>query len=159
MHIHPNARLRQRGPLWLVIQHLEEGRSLSELVDENGISLRCAYCWLARYHSGSVATLANRRRVLRTQRRTLVPQQLQHSVALRHQRLHMRHIAGLVHTPFSTVARTLSRLGLGPTHTERTARPSGSSRTSIKNGTMAWPSRTRKSGNAGCLATWGSITG
>ena len=32
---------------------------------------------------------------------------------LRHQRLHLRHIARLLHAPFSTVARTLSRLGLG----------------------------------------------
>jgi len=34
-------------------------------------------------------------------------------VALQHQRLHMRHIGRLLHAPFSTVARTLSRLGLG----------------------------------------------
>lgn len=49
----------------------------------------------------------------RTQRRTLDPQQLQHAVDLRHQRLHLRHIARLLQAPFSTVARTLSRLGLG----------------------------------------------
>jgi transposase InsO family protein len=34
-------------------------------------------------------------------------------VDLRHQRLHLRHIARLLAAPFSTVARTLSRLGLG----------------------------------------------
>jgi len=38
MHSHHNARFTQRGPLRLVIQHLEEGRSLSELAAENGIS-------------------------------------------------------------------------------------------------------------------------
>ena len=32
---------------------------------------------------------------------------------LRHQRLHLRHIARLLQAPFSTVARALSRLGLG----------------------------------------------
>ena len=32
---------------------------------------------------------------------------------LRHQRLHLRHIARLLAAPLSTVARTLSRLGLG----------------------------------------------
>ena len=48
MHSHPNARLTQRGRLRLVIQHLEHGRSLAELAAENGISLRCAYRWLAR---------------------------------------------------------------------------------------------------------------
>lgn len=44
MHSHPNARLTQRERLRLVIQHLREGRSLSELSAENGISLRCAPC-------------------------------------------------------------------------------------------------------------------
>jgi len=49
MHSHPTARLTQRGRLRLVIQNLEEGRSLSELAAENRISLRCAYRWLACY--------------------------------------------------------------------------------------------------------------
>ena len=43
----------------------------------------------------------------------LDPQQLQHAVELRHQRLHLRHITRLLQSPFSTVARALSRLGLG----------------------------------------------
>jgi transposase InsO family protein len=77
----------------LVIQHLEEGRSLSDLAAENRISLRCAYRWLTRYRSGGVASLADRRSVRRTQRRTLDPQKLQHAVEFRHQRLHLRHIA------------------------------------------------------------------
>lgn len=113
MHSHPNALLTQKGRLRLVTQHLEHGRSLSELAAENGISLRCAYRWLARYRSGGPASLADPRSVRRTQRRTLDPQQLQDAVDLRHQRLHLRHIARLLHAPFSTVARTLSRLGLG----------------------------------------------
>jgi transposase-like protein len=48
--------------------------------------------------------------VCRTQRRTLDPQKLQHAVDLRHQRLHLRHIARLLEAPFSTVARALIRL-------------------------------------------------
>ena len=52
MHSHSNARLTQKGRLRLVTQHQEHGRSLSELAAENGISLRCAYRWLARYSSG-----------------------------------------------------------------------------------------------------------
>nr|WP_255090598.1 helix-turn-helix domain-containing protein [Vulcanococcus limneticus] len=94
-------------------QHLDQGRSLAELAAENAISLRCAYRWLARYRSGGTASLADRRSVRRTQRRTLDPQQLQHAVELRHQRLHLRHVARLVQAPFSTVARLLNRLGLG----------------------------------------------
>jgi hypothetical protein len=51
--------------------------------------------------------------VRRTQGRTLDPQKLQQAVHLRHQRLHLRHIARILRAPFSTVARVPSRLGLG----------------------------------------------
>ena len=96
-----------------LIQHLEHGCSLSELAAENGISLRCAYRKLARYRCGGPASLADRRSVRRTQLRTLDSQQLQQAVDLRHLRLHLRHIARLGRAHFSSVARTLSRLGLG----------------------------------------------
>ena len=109
MHSHPNARLTQRGRLRLICQHLDQGRSLPELAADVGISLRCAYKWLARFRAGGPAALADRRSVRRHQRRTLDPQQLQKAVDLRHQRLHLRHIARLLAAPFSTVARTLSR--------------------------------------------------
>jgi transposase len=112
MHTHANARLTQRGRLRLVSQHLHENRALPELAAEAGISLRCAYKWLARYRSGGAAALADRRSVRRTQRWTLDPQHLQRAVELRHQRLHLRHIARLLAAPFSTVARALNRLGL-----------------------------------------------
>jgi len=82
-----------------VIQHMEHGRSLRELAAENGISLRCAYHWLARYRLGGPTSLADRRSVRRTQRRKLDSQQLQQAVDLRHQRLHLRHIARLSRRP------------------------------------------------------------
>jgi transposase len=113
MHSHPNVRLTQKGRLQLVTQRLDHGRSLAELAAENGISLRCAYRWLARYRLGGVASMPERRSARRTQRRTLEAQQVQHAVDLRHQRLHLRHIARLLQAPFSTDARALSHLGLG----------------------------------------------
>jgi len=51
MHSLPNPRLTQKGRRRLVTQHLEHGRRLKELAAENGISLSCAYRWLARYRS------------------------------------------------------------------------------------------------------------
>ena len=84
MHSHPNARLTQKSRLRLVYQHLQDRRSLAELAAEAGISLCCAYKWLARHRSGGAASLADRRSVRRTQRRTLDPQQHQQAVALRH---------------------------------------------------------------------------
>jgi transposase len=121
MHSHPNACPTERGRHRLVIQHLEQGRSFAELAAANrycfaeafSYSLRCAYRWLARYRSGGLASLADRRSARRTQRRTLHPQQLQQAVDLLHQRLHLRHIARLLAAHFSTVAPPLNRLGLG----------------------------------------------
>ena len=113
MHRHTNARLTQKGRLRLVTQHLDHGRSLAELTAESGISLRCAYRWLARHRSGGPGSLADRRSVRHAQRRRLESPKLQHAVDLRHQRLHLRHIARLHQAPFSTVARALSRSGLG----------------------------------------------
>ena len=104
MHTHANARLTQRGRLRLVSQHLNHHRSLAELAAEAGISLRCAYKWLARYRSGGAAALTDRHSARHSQRRSLDPQQLQQAVDLRHQRLHLRHIARLLAAPFSTEA-------------------------------------------------------
>jgi len=113
IHIHTDVRLTQKGRLRLVSQHLNNHRPLAELAAEAGISLRCAYKWLALYRSGGPTALADRRSVRRTQRPTLDPQHLQRAVELRHQRLHLRHIARMLAAPFSTVAIALNRLGLG----------------------------------------------
>jgi transposase len=86
---------------------------LAELAAEAGISLRCVYKWLARYRSGGAASLADRRSVRRTQRRTLDPHQQQRAVELRHQRLHPPHIARFLAAPFSSVVRALNRLEHG----------------------------------------------
>jgi transposase InsO family protein len=113
MHSHPNARLTQKSRLRLVNQHLQDRCPLAELAAEAGISFRFAYKWLARYRSGGAASLADRRSVRRTQRRTLDPGQLQQAVDHRHQRLHLRHIDRLLVASYSTVAQVLSRLALG----------------------------------------------
>jgi len=97
----------------LVSQHLNAHRPLAELAAEAGISLRSAYKWLARFRSGGPPSLADRRSVRPTQRRTLDPNRLQRAVELRDQRLHLRHIARLLVASFSTVAWSLNRLGLG----------------------------------------------
>ncbi len=92
--------------------HLNDHRSLAELPAEAGIFLRCAYKWLSCYRSGGTAFLADPRSFRLTQPRTIDPQHLQRTVELRHQRLHLRHIARLLAAPFSTVARALKRLCL-----------------------------------------------
>lgn len=73
MHSHPNGRLTQRDRLRLVRQHLDQCGPLANLADVAGISLRCAYKWLARFRVGGLPALADRRRVRSSQRRTLDP--------------------------------------------------------------------------------------
>lgn len=58
----------------------------------------------------------NRRSGRRKQRRALNPHRLLLAVELRHQRLHLRHIARWLSAPFSTVVRTLNRLISGRHH-------------------------------------------
>jgi transposase len=113
MRSHPNAHLNQKGRLRLVTEHLEHGLSLKELAAENGISLRCASRWLARYRSGGPASLTDRRSVRRSQRRTLDPQQLQQAVDHRHQRCTLRRIAKALKAPLATVGRVMNALRLG----------------------------------------------
>ncbi len=113
MHTHPNARLTALGRERLVRRHIDEHVPLAELTCHAGISLRTAYKWLARFRSGGVAALVDRRSVRRTQRRTLDPQQQQRATALRHERCTMRRIAKALSAPLSTVGRLLKSLGLG----------------------------------------------
>ena len=102
MHSNPNARLTERGRHRRVSQHLKYSGSLSELARQR-ISIRCVYRWLARYRSGAAASLADRRSMRQTKRRTLDLQQLQHALDLRHQRLHLRPI-GRVRTNLAPAA-------------------------------------------------------
>jgi transposase len=113
MHTHPKARLTPLSRERLLRRHIDHGESLSDLAAQAGISLRTAYKWLARYRCGGYSSLADRRSVRRTQRRTLDPQQLQQAVDLRHQRCTLRRIAKAVGTPMSTVGRAMKALGLG----------------------------------------------
>jgi hypothetical protein len=73
MHTHPNARLTALGRERLVRRDIDEAVPLAELASQAGISLRTAYKWLARFRSGGVTALVDRRSVRRTQRRTLDP--------------------------------------------------------------------------------------
>ena len=55
-----NARLTQKGRLRLVSGHLNDHRPLAELAAEAGISLRCAYKWLARFRKVGHRITGNR---------------------------------------------------------------------------------------------------
>jgi transposase InsO family protein len=94
-------------------RHIDDGEPLAVVAAQVGLSLRSAYKWLARYRSGGVAALVDRRSVRRHQRRTLDPQQLQRARELRQECCTLRRVATLLAAPLSTVGRTLKALGLG----------------------------------------------
>ncbi len=72
-HSHPNSRLSKRDRHRLVIQHLEQGRTLEELALENCVILRFAHRWLSRYRLSGAAFLAESPSMRLTQRPTLDP--------------------------------------------------------------------------------------
>ena len=104
MNTDAKPSLTRRCRLRLFFQHLILYRSLAELAAENESILSCAYKWLARHRSGGMAALVDRLCVRLSQRRTLDLQHLQRAMELRHQRIHLRHIAWLLAAPVSTVA-------------------------------------------------------
>jgi len=73
MHTHPNARLTHLGEELLIRRHIDEDVPLAELAFHAGISLRTAYKWLARFRTGGLAAMVDRRSVRRTQRWKLDP--------------------------------------------------------------------------------------
>lgn len=74
------ARLTAISRERLIRRHLEDGEALKDLASQAGISLRTAYKWLARFRSGGTPSLADRRSVRHSQRRTLDPRQLQQAM-------------------------------------------------------------------------------
>jgi hypothetical protein len=63
-------------------RHIDDGEPLAVVAAKVGLSLRSTYKWLARYGSGCVAALVDRRSVRRHQRRSLDPHQLQRVMVL-----------------------------------------------------------------------------
>lgn len=60
MNVHKNARLTPFGRVRLVKQVLEQGRTPSAVAAAEGVSLRTAYKWLARYRIEARAGLLDR---------------------------------------------------------------------------------------------------
>ena len=65
------VRLPTRNRERVIRRHVDEHLRFKVLAAKAGIRLRTAYKWLAQYRSGGHTSLADRRSVRRTQRRTL----------------------------------------------------------------------------------------
>ena len=113
MDIHKNARSCVASRALLVRRVCEEGWTVKEAAEAQGLSERSAYRWLARYRAegppGLVERSARPRR-MPTQTSTEMTAQI---VALRRRRLTGSEIAARLGLARSTVARILQRSGLG----------------------------------------------
>lgn len=57
---HRNARLNARGRLLLVSRHLDEGRPVSHVAKELGVSRQCGHHWVNRFKAEGLAGLEDR---------------------------------------------------------------------------------------------------
>jgi transposase InsO family protein len=113
MDLHENARScpasRER-----MVSRIEEGRPVGEAADAAGLSVRSGYRWLKRWREEGRAGLRDRSSRPRKMPRRLSEEQIQQIRLLREtDRISGAEIADRLRVPRSTVARWLSRLGLG----------------------------------------------
>lgn len=113
MDLHKNARSCPASRALLVKRVIEEGWSVREAAEAQGLSERAAYRWLARYRAEGVGGLEDRSsRPQRIANRTS-KKQIKKIVRLRLRRLSGGEIACRTGLPRSTVARWLARVGMG----------------------------------------------
>lgn len=112
MNVHKNARLTPFGRVRLVKRMLEQAQRPSAAAAAEGVSLRTAYKWLARYRSQGRAGLFDRGSRPRRVRSALTTRQRERIERLRRERRPYREIARLVGASLSTVARYALTLGL-----------------------------------------------
>jgi transposase InsO family protein len=112
MNVHKNARLTLIGRVRLVKRVLEHGDTPSAAAAAEGVSVRTAFKWLARYRAEGRAGLLDRCSRPRHLRSALSARQRERIAQLRRQRRPYREIARLVGASLSAVARYARALGL-----------------------------------------------
>jgi len=112
MNVHKNARLTPFGRVRLVKRMLEQGQRPSAAAAAEGVSLRTAYKWLARYRAQGRAGLLDRGSRPQRVRSALSARQRERIALLRRERRPYREIARRVGASLSAVARYARALGL-----------------------------------------------
>jgi transposase InsO family protein len=113
MDLHKNAGSCPKSRAVLVRRVIEEGWTVKEAAEAQGLSARAAYRWLTRYRHEGIAGLEDRSsRPKRVAGRT-PPEVVDRMVVLRRTGITGEEIAAHVGVPRSTTARWLKRAGLG----------------------------------------------
>jgi transposase InsO family protein len=112
MNIHKNARMTVHGRV-LLVERVAAGWRVGDAAEAAGVSARTAYKWLARYRTGGVAALSDRKPVPERCPHRLAGETVVAIEALRRQRMSGPAIARELGLARSTVGLALRRLGLG----------------------------------------------
>jgi len=113
MDLHKNARSCPASRALLVKRVLEQGWTVRQAAEAQGLSERSAYRWLARYRAEGLTGLLDRSSRPHNIPRKTPQKQLKRIVSLRFRRLSGAEIASYTGSPRATVARWLNRVGLG----------------------------------------------
>ena len=113
MNVHSRARSTALSRAELVDRIVKTGCRVREVAPRYGLSTRTAYKWLARFRTEGASGLKDRRSVPRRMPRRTVSDREALIVLLRHCRMSGPSISRQLEMPRSTVARVLSREGLG----------------------------------------------
>ena len=113
MNVHKNARMTVHGRALLVSRICNERWRVADAAQAAGVSERVAYKWLARYRTGGVAALNDRKPTPGSSPHRTPAETVARIEALRRERLSGPAIARRLAMPPSTVGAILRRLGLG----------------------------------------------
>lgn len=115
MDLHTNAKSCPSSRE-LLIRRMGSGWSVRSAAEAAGISERSAYKWLKRYREGGAAALQDRSSRPRRSPRAVLKDRRDLVLKLRRHRMTGQKIADQLRMPRSTVARLLSRAGMGRLH-------------------------------------------
>lgn len=113
MDLHKNARSCPASRVLLVRRVVEGGWTVRKAAEAQGLSERAAYRWLARYRGEGVAGLEDRSSQPRRIPQRTSQERVQEIVRLRLRRMSGAEIACRTGLARSTVARWLTRAGMG----------------------------------------------
>ncbi|WP_280675630.1 IS481 family transposase [Cryobacterium sp. CG_9.6] len=112
---HINTRLTLHGRALLIDRVINDGRPVSHVAKELGISRQCAHRWINRHHAEGTAGLLNRSsRPHHCPTKTSAPQEAKVVVARLLGRNGPLRIAAVTGVPARTVSRILTRYDLPP---------------------------------------------
>jgi len=113
MDLHQNARSCPASRAVLVERVTKRGWTVRAAAESLGMSERRAYLWLARYRREGLAGLQDRSSRPHRIAHRASPSRVERALALRREKRSASEIAEMIGVPRSTVARWLSRHGLG----------------------------------------------